>query len=88
MDAVISAPVATNGDFAADVAAFSAYWRTVREQLDKQPTETLKLAAREARFLFLRTHANTLYDRLTDGRRKFVRLERLVYDAADIVPGL
>ena len=31
MDAVISAPVAANGDFAADVAAFSAYWRTVRE---------------------------------------------------------
>ncbi len=88
MDAVISAPVAAKGDFAADVAAFSAYWHTVREQLDRQPTEALKLAAREARFLFLRTHANTLYDRLTDGRRKFVRLERLVYDAADIVPGL
>lgn len=88
MDAVISAPVAANGDFAADVAAFSAYWRKVREQLDKQPTEALKLAAREARFLFLRTHARTLYDRLTDGRRKFVRIERLVYDAADMVPGL
>jgi thioesterase DpgC len=88
MDAVISAPVATNGDFAADVAAFSAYWRTVREQLDREPTDALKLAAREARFLFLRTHACALYDRLTDGRRKFVRLERLVYDAADIVPGL
>jgi thioesterase DpgC len=88
MDAVISAPVATNGDFAADVAAFSAYWRTVREQLDREPTDALKLAAREARFLFLRTHAGALYDRLTDGRRKFVRLERLVYDAADIVPGL
>lgn len=88
MDAVISAPVAANGDFAADVAAFSAYWRAVREQLDKQPTEALKLAAREARFLFLRTHARTLYDRLTDGRRKFVRIERLVYDAAEVVPGL
>lgn len=88
MDAVISAPVAANGDFAADAATFSAYWRTVREQLDRQPVEALKQAAREARFLFLRTHASTLYDRLTDGRRKFVRLERLVYDAADMVPGL
>jgi thioesterase DpgC len=88
MDAVISAPVAANGDFAADVAAFSGYWRTVREQLDKQPTEALKQAARAARFLFLRTHARTLYDRLTDGRQKFVRLERLVYDAAEVVPGL
>ncbi|MGQ0581516.1 MAG: enoyl-CoA hydratase/isomerase family protein [Reyranella sp.] len=88
MDAVISAPVAATGDFAADAAAFSAYWRKVRERLDKRPDETLKLAAREARFLFLRTHARTLYDRLTDGRRKFVRLERLVYDAAGAVPGL
>ena len=88
MDAVISAPVAANGDFAADVAAFSTYWRAAREQLDRQPTEALKQAARAARFLFLRTHASTLYDRLTDGRRKFVRLERLVYEAADVVPGL
>jgi (3,5-dihydroxyphenyl)acetyl-CoA 1,2-dioxygenase len=88
MDAVISAPVAATGDFAADVAAFSAYWRKVRERLDKRPTDTLKQAAREARFLFLRTHARTLYDRLTDARRKFVRLERLVYDAAGVVPGL
>ncbi|MBL0899723.1 MAG: enoyl-CoA hydratase/isomerase family protein [Reyranella sp.] len=82
------APVAASGDFAADTATFSAWWRVARERLDKQPTETLKLAAREARFLFLRTHARTLYDRLTDGRRKFVRIERLVYDAADLVPGL
>ena len=88
MDAVISAPVAANGDFAADVAAFSAYWGQARERLDRQPTDTLKQEAREARFLFLRAHATTLYDRLTDGRRKFVRLERLVYDAAGIVPGL
>ena len=88
MDAVISAPVAATGDFTADVAAFSTYWRTAREQLDRQPTEALKQAARAARFLFLRTHASTLYDRLTDGRRKFVRLERLVYEAADVVPGL
>ena len=88
MDAVISAPVATSGDFAADVATFSAYWRKAREQLDRQPTDALKLAARDARFLFLRTHARALYDRLTDGRRKFVRVERLVYAAAEAVPGL
>ncbi len=100
MNAVISAPVAADGDFAADVAAFSAYWRNAGERLARLPAkpqrdaaadetaETLKQAAREARFTFLRTHARTLYDRLTDGRQKFVRIERLVYDAADIVPGL
>jgi thioesterase DpgC len=77
MDTIVAAPVAS-GDFAADVAAFSAYWRG----------NPGKQAAREARFAFLRRHARTLYDKLTDGRRKFVRIERLVYDAAAIVPGL
>lgn len=71
-------PAVATGDFAADAASFSAYWRTTRDAAQ----------AREARFTFLRRHARTLYDRLTDGRRKFVRLERLVYDAADLVPGL
>jgi thioesterase DpgC len=77
MDTIVAAPTAS-GDFAADVAAFSSYWRT---NPDKQ-------AAREARFAFLRRHARTLYDKLTDARAKFVRIERLVYDAAVIVPGL
>src|SRR5258708_1884779 len=43
-------------DYAADVAAVSGYWRT---NPDKQ-------SAREARFAFLRAHARTLYDKLTD----------------------
>jgi (3,5-dihydroxyphenyl)acetyl-CoA 1,2-dioxygenase len=77
MDTVIAAPVAS-GDFAADVAAFSAYWRG----------NPGKQAAREARFAFLRRHARALYDKLTDARAKFVRIERLVYDAAAVVPGL
>jgi (3,5-dihydroxyphenyl)acetyl-CoA 1,2-dioxygenase len=99
MDSVISMPVVGN-DFAADAVAFSAYWREADEQLGRLPAkplrdaaaaeraEAIKDAAREARFAFLRRHAHTLYDRLTDGRRKFVRVERLVYDAADCVPGL
>ena len=71
MDTIVAAPIAS-GDYAADVAAFSAYWRGTPG----------KEAAREARFAFLRRHACTLYDKLTDDRRKFVRIERLVYDAA------
>jgi thioesterase DpgC len=100
MDTVVSAPVAPSGDFAADVAAFGAFWRDTSQRLARlgpKPkreakaygaAEALKDAAREARFTFLRRHARTLYDRLTDGRRKFVRIERLVYDVADLVPGL
>jgi thioesterase DpgC len=77
MDTVVAAPVAS-GDFAADVAAFSAYWR------GNPGTQ----AARDARYAFLRRHARTLYDKLTDNRRKFVRIERLAYEAPTLVPGL
>jgi thioesterase DpgC len=99
MDSLVSAPVAS-GDFAADAASFSSYWRSSKEQLARLPpkpkrdsamhdaAEALKQAAREARFFFLRRHARPLYDRLTTGRTKFVRVERLVYDAAELVPGL
>ena len=92
-------PVAS-GDFAADAAHFSAYWIETRKTLARLPAkpqrdaatadaaESLKQAAREARFAFLRRHASTLYDRLTNGRAKFVRVEQLAYDAADVVPGL
>ncbi|MGE5150118.1 MAG: hypothetical protein ACM3II_08360, partial [Rhodospirillaceae bacterium] len=69
MDTVVAAPVAS-GDYAADVAAFSAYWRGAPG----------KQAARDARYAFLRRHARTLYDKLTDNRRKFVRIERLAYE--------
>ena len=94
------APVAASGDFAADTATFSRYWRDAAERLARLPAklnrdaaqhdiaEALKQAAREARFAFLRCHARTLYEKLTDGRRKFVRIERLVYEAAALVPGL
>jgi thioesterase DpgC len=77
MDTVVAAPV-TSGEFAADVAAFSAYWRG----------NPGKQAARDARYAFLRRHARTLYDKLTDNRRKFVRIERLAYEAPTLVPGL
>src|SRR5690348_16492405 len=77
MDAAVAAPIASD-DYNADVAAFSAFWRGAPDTP----------AARAARYAFLRRHARTLYDRLTDGRRKFVRVERLVYDAAAAVPGL
>lgn len=77
MDTIVAAPVA-NGDFAADVAAFSAYWRG----------NPGKQAARDARYAFLRRHARTLYDKLTDNRCKFVRIERLAYEVPTLVPGL
>jgi thioesterase DpgC len=37
---------------------------------------------------FLRAHAEELYEELTDGLTRSIRLEQLVYDAAERVPGL
>ena len=83
MDTVIAAP-GLSGDYAADVAAFSAWWRGNLGN----PANPGKQAARDARWTFLRRHARTLYDKLTDNRRKFVRIERLAYEAPVLVPGL
>jgi thioesterase DpgC len=100
MDSVVAMPVTAGGDFVSDAAAFSAYWLQADARLKRLPpkaqrdaaatdiADIIKQASRDARFMFLRRHARTLYDRLTDNRRKFVRLERLVYDAAELVPGL
>src|SRR5476649_2536652 len=100
MDSVVAMPVTAGGDFLSDAAAFSAYWLQANARLKRLPPKSqrdpastdiadiIKQASRDARFMFLRRHARTLYDRLTDNRRKFVRIEKLVYDAAELVPGL
>jgi (3,5-dihydroxyphenyl)acetyl-CoA 1,2-dioxygenase len=86
------------GDFAADCAAFSGYWRqaaALRATLPAKLARNADQAAacdliqgeeREAREAFLARHVETLYRKLTGGR--FVRAEDLVYEAATAVPGL
>lgn len=46
------------------------------------------LDSREAREAYLRRHADQVYEELTDGFREAVRVEELVYRAAEQVPGL
>ncbi|HZT62256.1 MAG TPA: enoyl-CoA hydratase/isomerase family protein [Burkholderiales bacterium] len=87
-------------DFARDCARYSRYWESASARLAKLPAkparnaeeakaaEDIKREARAARSRFLAAHADTVYDRLTQGRSRFVRVEQLVYDAASLVPGL
>jgi len=94
-----SAPADT-GDFSGDCQRYSRYWlsgtallehlpaKPRRTALEAQAAETIQRAARAARTRFLAAHASALYDRLTRNRTRFVRIEQLVYDAADLVPGL
>lgn len=86
------------GDFAADTAAFGAFWASIDQRLAELPRKPqrdpaaaaraagLHATARAARERFLRAHAATLYDRLTQGR--LLRLEALVPEAALACPGL
>jgi len=67
-----------SGDYRRDVQSFSQYWQQA-PAID---------AARAARERLLAAHVETVYRSLTNDLRSFVRVERLVHDAARVVPGL
>jgi thioesterase DpgC len=87
-------------DFRSDSAACLKFWsmgKALRGQLPgkagRSPDEALASEAihrreRELRDLFLATHVEELYDRLTGKRSRFLRVEQLVQDAARLLPGL
>jgi len=91
---------AVTGDFRRDVEDFSRQWRIGAELLAKFPPKPARSTAqasaaaailhrdRTARERVLGVHAETIYRRLTADYTKFVRVERLVRDAAALVPGL
>jgi enoyl-CoA hydratase/carnithine racemase len=59
--------------------------RTEREQ---EAAEAIHQQLRVTRIAFLRRYAARLYMQLTDDMRSFVRVEELVFRAAEVVPGL
>ena len=91
---------AVTGEFGKDSAAFSAYWEQAegllarlprppqRNERERAAAHIIQEAARAARVRFLREHVDAFYDRLTDRRSRFVRVEHLVTQAAEAVPGL
>lgn len=58
--------------------------RTASEQA---AADAILAAARASREAFLASHAVALYDELTDGRQKFLRLDVLCFAAAVAIPG-
>jgi len=88
------------GDFALDCARYSRFWESSAALLARLPAkparnaqqaegaEHIKRAARDSRSRFLSAHVEAIYDRLTQNRSRFIRVEQLVYDAASLVPGL
>jgi thioesterase DpgC len=96
---VAPAPPAPDG-FPVDAAALTAYvergtalaerlpavaQRKVNEQ---EAAEAIDRALTDVRGAFLTTHVEELYDRLTQARSRRLRMHQIVYDAAELVPGL
>jgi (3,5-dihydroxyphenyl)acetyl-CoA 1,2-dioxygenase len=55
---------------------------------EQQAASAIHERLRQVRVRFMRRFATQLYDELTDQKQRAVRIEQLVYDAADRVPGL
>jgi (3,5-dihydroxyphenyl)acetyl-CoA 1,2-dioxygenase len=62
--------------------------RPARSERQQTAVEELNRHLREVRLRFLRVYAPRVYARLTDDLRAFVRIDELVYRAAEFVPGL
>jgi (3,5-dihydroxyphenyl)acetyl-CoA 1,2-dioxygenase len=100
VDAWVRAEPAAPTELGADSPLFSAYWQqsarllarlpqgTKRNDSEREAARAIAEAARTSRARFLSRHGEAVYDALTDGRSRFVRLERLVAEAARLVPGL
>lgn len=99
-EAWLTADPVTVGDFIDDRRKFSEFWRRSEQLIAHLPPKTVRSAkqatvaaaifaqARQARERFLRRHIEAVYANLTDNFSSFVRIEQLVYAAADAFPGL
>jgi (3,5-dihydroxyphenyl)acetyl-CoA 1,2-dioxygenase len=59
-----------------------------RDDRERSAATAIKTQLTAARESFLRAHVGELYEQLSHGYASSVRLERLVFDAAALVPGL
>jgi (3,5-dihydroxyphenyl)acetyl-CoA 1,2-dioxygenase len=96
----IAAMPKRTGDFYVDRPRYERFWRLSGDLLARLPKKparsaaeavaasSIHTAARAEREHFLAAHCEELYDELTRQRSKFIRLEDLVFAAADALPGL
>ena len=93
-------PATDRQTFERDTLAATRFFAVGRAMVERLPARPLRSAdeqvaaealidyLRQIRVGWLRRHAGTLYAQLTNDRRDFVRIEDLVYLAAEHVPGL
>jgi thioesterase DpgC len=87
-------------DLIADRERYRAFWQGAERLIDMMPEKSARPAAqeqaaeaiwarvRESRDRFLRAHARAVYGAVTHRMARFVRVEELLFAAADAFPGL
>jgi len=92
-------PEAT-GDFAEDRHRYAAFWlhserligelpkKAARRPAEAQAADAIRERSRAARDRFLRAHGEAIYASITLGFSRFMRVEELVFAAAEAFPGL
>jgi (3,5-dihydroxyphenyl)acetyl-CoA 1,2-dioxygenase len=88
------------GELAEDRQRYAAFWQMSQQLLRHLPrkpdrnaqeaivADTINEIARESRERFLRRHVEKIYAELTRDFSRFIRVEELVFAAADAFPGL
>jgi len=96
----MAARQSATADYDGDQRRYSQFWarcddlvrrlpeKPARSGVETAAAQAIFLAARDHRERFLSAHADTVYDRLTRNRRRFVRIDDLLSEAAAAVPGL
>jgi thioesterase DpgC len=100
IDAWVAALPQPTGVFTEDARSHGIFWRLSDELVAHLPSKPGRAAAqakaadaifsrtRELRERFLRAHVEAVYAAVTHDFSRFVRLEDLVFAAADVAPGL
>jgi thioesterase DpgC len=100
IEAWLGALPAGTGVFAEDARSHGVFWRVCDELIGHLPAKPARTPgqakaadailsrAREMRERFLRAHVEPVYAAVSHDYTRFVRLEELVFAAADVAPGL
>jgi len=100
IDAWLAAAPTASGDLAADRQRYAAFWlgaarligdlprKAARRPAEAHAADAIRETSRAAREDFLRTHVEAVYASITHGFSRFVRVEELVFAAAEAFPGL
>ena len=95
-----SAHPQVTSDYGGDARSHSGFWlcshdlltmlppKPRRSPAEQSAAEAILGRARDSRDMFLRTHVVEIYDRLTDRRSKFLRMDALLRAASVAVPGI